>query len=378
MDMTEESSGQKAERYSAIKTRLIVADFIVSFLFLVGFQCFLSKRTALFSAGLTDNFYLQCLMFSGLLLFLSYVVGLPVHFVSSFIVEKKFCLSTQDLRGWAVDEMKSLAISFVFFVFCVEAFYLILRVFPGHWWLVASFGWIFFTVILTKIFPVLLIPVFFKYSSLSDGALKEKVLVMAKKAKIDLLDVCQIDFSRKTKKANAALTGLGGTRRVILTDTLLGEFSPGEIEAVVAHEFGHFKLRHIWQLLFFSGVFTILGFFVLSKVIGWVVSISGASSVSDLYLFPIMMLLMFISGIMLLPVQNYFSRILERDADLFALELTNNPENFIAMMRKLGEKNLADMSPSKIKKIFLFNHPPIFERINMAKKFTPKDPNQTT
>jgi STE24 endopeptidase len=222
---------------------------------------------------------------------------------------------------------------------------------------------------LSRILPVLILPLFFKYIPIEDEALKARIFTLANKAGIRLMDVCKIDLSRKTKKANAALIGLGKTRKVILADTLTDEFTQKEIEAVVAHEFAHFKYKHIWQLLGLSGIITLAGFYVLFLVAGKVVILAGASGISDLYLFPVLVLLMIGAGLVILPAQNLFSRILERQADKFALSLAGDAEVFISVMRKLASMNLADMDPSTWKKIFLYDHPPIRERIQMAEEY---------
>lgn len=192
---------------------------------------------------------------------------------------------------------------------------------------------------------------------------------LAKKANLNLMDVCKIDFSRKTVKANAALVGLGSTRKVILADTLLENFTQDEVCAVVAHEFGHFKYKHIWQLLLFSAGMTIMGFWILYAFREKIMLFTGAMSLSDLRLLPIFMLLMILFNMAILPLANLVSRTLENEADRFSLNLTGNPETFISVMRKLASMNLADISPSKLKKIFLYDHPPISERIKRAQGY---------
>jgi STE24 endopeptidase len=213
---------------------------------------------------------------------------------------------------------------------------------------------------------VLIIPIFFKYIPIENKELKERILDLARRARVPLTDVCQIDLSTKTKKANAALVGLGRTRKVILADTLTNEFTIEEVEAVVAHEFGHFKYRHIWQLLAFSGAVTLAGFYILSLVADKAVNLTGASGLDDLYLFPVLLLLMIFFGLIILPWQNLFSRVLERQADRFTLDITSDAGTFISVMRKLASMNLADVDPSWWRKVLFYDHPPIAERIKMA------------
>ena len=364
-----ENTSSDAKRYSAIKTRFVIADIILTLILLGVFQILLARPVSVFSLKAFDNFYASCAFFALLFLSFMYIVDLPLHFASSFMVEKKFNLSRQSFLDWLKDEAKSAILSLVLSLVCILFFYACVRNFQDTWWLICAFGWIFFSVVLARFFPVFIIPLFYKYLPLEDRDLKEKVFALAKENDINLTDVCRIDFSRKTSKANAALVGIGKTRKVILADTLTDSFSQEEVLAVVAHEFGHFKYSHIWKLLLFSGVSTIIGFYILFKAAGMIVDISGASALSDMYIFPSILLLITVFGIALMPVQNLFSRILEKESDSFALKTTNDKDSFISVMDKLADMNLADRKPSRLKKMFLYNHPPIDERIRMAERF---------
>ncbi|MGB2600526.1 MAG: M48 family metallopeptidase [Candidatus Omnitrophota bacterium] len=373
--MSAENARARSKKYAAIKTKIFVADIILSVVALGAFQLLLSRPVSRFAFEAHHNFYIACFIYTAVFLGFMYVASFPLNITGSFFVEKSFALSKQSFFAWVCDEAKSVALSFVLYMACIEVFYLILRNFPTFWWAIAAGAWIFFSVVLARLMPVLLIPIFFKYSPIEDASLKEKIMALAEKSRIRLTEVCQIDFSRKTTKANAALVGLGGTRKVILADTLMNEFEQDEVVAVVAHEFGHQKYRHIWQLLAFSAVMTTAGFFVLSRVAEKVVALAGATGLTDLYIFPVLVFLMLAFGILLLPIQNYFSRVLERQADRFVFEVTGKPDAFIAVMRKLADTNLADMNPSFLKKIFMYNHPPVSERIEMGEREKSKTEN---
>ena len=361
-----EYASTESKRYSAIKTRIFVVDIILTVAALVVFQVLLARPLADFASSIHSNFYIGCFLFACMFLLFMYVVGFPLHFTSSFIVEKRFALSKQSLAAWSLDEAKSTVLSFILSMAAILVFYLVLRNFPTLWWVVTAVVWIFFSIVLARFLPILIIPLFYKYLPIEDSELTDRIMLLAEKAKVHLMDVCQIDFSQKTTKANAALVGLGKTRKVILADTLIEGFTLDEIEAVVAHEFAHFKYKHMWQLLAFSGITTLAGFFVLSLAAGKIVVFTGAKGLTDVSLLPALMLLMLFFGIVMLPLQNFFSRVLERQADKAALTLTANREAFISLMRKLADMNLADVSPSRLKKIFLYDHPPTEERINMA------------
>ena len=354
-------------RYSEVKWRFFLADIALSAVFLLIFQLVLStplSDAAMVTAG---GFYSGVLIYGSSFLLFMYLTAFPLHFAGTFLVEHRFGLSDQKFKAWLTDEFKSAALAFLLWMICIVVFYLVVRNFPGHWWIITAFLWILFSVILARFMPVLLIPLFFKYMPIEDASMRDRIMRLAAKCRIDLVDVCQIDFSRKTRKANAALVGLGKTRKVIMADTLLKEFTPDEAETVVAHEFGHYKFGHIWQLLGFSGAVTVAGFFLLAMASRTLSALFGASGPGDVHVLPAMVLFMSAFGIAALPFQNWFSRRLEREADSYALDMTGVPGTFISVMAKLASMNQAETDPPLIRKIFVYNHPPISERIKMAK-----------
>lgn len=218
--------------------------------------------------------------------------------------------------------------------------------------------------------PILIIPLFFKYRALSDNQLRQRILNLAHKMGVKILDVFEIDFSKKTLKANAAFVGMGRTKRVILADTLKDKYTYDEIEVILAHEFAHYRLRHLIKLIFINSITIILSFYLIYKTSDYVLGRFGLFSLSDISGLPIVLMYFVILGMITQPLENYLSRRFERNADLLALKTTDLKEAFISMMDKLSAQNLADRSPAKIIKIFFFDHPPIDERIEMAKKFS--------
>ncbi|KJJ84653.1 endopeptidase [Candidatus Omnitrophus magneticus] len=298
-----------------------------------------------------------------------YFISFPIRFGSSFLVEKKFGLSNQTLKAWIYDEIKSIILTFIICLSAGEIFYLILRNFK-LWWLIISIIWIIFSIVFAKIFPVVIVPLFFKYLPLDNPELKSKIFALGKKSGIKLLDVSKINLSSKTKKTNAALVGLGGTRRIILADTLTDKFTTDEVLSVVAHEFAHHKYAHMSKLLIFISAATICSFFCVSLVIEKISVLIGAVNIYDLYLFPMLLLFITCFNLLIQPIFNAFSRILERSADEFALMVTDDPASFISMMEKLALSNLSEKSPSLLKKILFYDHPPIAERIMLAQKYS--------
>jgi len=256
----------------------------------------------------------------------------------------------------------------IFILLC--AFYYILKIFPNYWWLAISIFWVIFSLILAKLTPIIIIPLFFKYKRLSDQMLKERIIKLADKMQIKILDVFEIDFSKKTLKANAAFVGVGQTRRVVLADTLKDKYSHDEIEVILAHEFGHYKLRHLLKLIALNSVAIILTFYLIYISHMFTLSLFGFSALSDIAAFPVIFIYFLLSGIIMQPFENYVSRRLEKNADRLALTSTGLKDAFISMMEKLAAQNLADRTPHPLIKFFFFDHPPVEERIAQARLFS--------
>jgi STE24 endopeptidase len=239
---------------------------------------------------------------------------------------------------------------------------------------------------MAKLVPIIVIPLFFKYERISDEVLRERIIKLADKMKVNpvrntkasrknnkisngvkVLDVFQIDFSKKTVKANAAFVGLGATKRVILSDTLKDKYSYDEIEVILAHEFAHYKLRHLVKLLLVNSSAIMLSFYIIFMTNNYVLGIFGLSSLWDIAALPVILMYFVIFGIVMQPFENYISCRFERNADLEALKVTGLKEAFISMMEKLSSQNLADRNPHPIIRFFFFDHPSVDERIAIAK-----------
>ena len=357
-----------ARDYNRIKVRLKLVDLFLIVIYLAFFQAFLSAPLKNASFALTPNFYLAFSFYLIIFSFLYYAFNLPLHFYSSFMLEHKFNLSRQNLFNWLMDEIKGGVLSLILFLVFVHALYFLMKRFDMTWWAWMALFWFLVTIIIAKVTPVLVIPLFFKYSPVTEG-LRSRIMALAAKCGMKIINVYKIDFSKKTRKLNAAVVGLGNTRRVILADNLINEFTSEEVEGVLAHEFGHHELRHIQKTIVFGIITTFLSFYILYVASSQVASFFGVEGVSDITIFPSFMLILFVMSFLILPAQNGFSRALERSADLFALRTTGDKETFISLMRKLADKNLADPDPPKIIKFLFYSHPPISERIDMARKF---------
>jgi STE24 endopeptidase len=296
-----------------------------------------------------------------------YLLDFPLNFYRSYRLEHRFSLSRQKITDWGLDQIKSGIISYIISLILIGAFYYILKYAANIWWLIISIFWIFFSIILAKLLPVIIIPLFFKYKRLSDETLRSRIMSLAEKMKVKILDVFEIDFSKKTLKANAAFVGVGNTRRVILADTLKDKYSHDEIEVILAHEFAHYKLKHLLKLIFVNSSVAILIFYVIFRTSPYTLEFFGLSTLSELGALPVILIYFILCGVILQPVENYISRNFERHADMLALEITGLKDAFISMMEKLASQNLADRCVHPVIKFFFFDHPPVDERIEMAR-----------
>ena len=298
-----------------------------------------------------------------------YLIHLPLHFYSQYVLEHRFDLSNQTVAAWFTDDLKGGILGFFISLLIVEVIYILLGRSPDHWWIGAGFFWFFISVVLAKLTPDFIIPLFHKYQSIENPTLKKRIFDLFEKCQTGLKDIYAIDFSRKTKKANAFLCGMGKSRRVVLSDTLLANFNEEEIELVVAHELGHYKHGDIVKILFLSGAVTFIGFFLIHQYFRHAVGAYQLSGIDDISFLPMVLSAFMLFGIGTGPMLNGYSRAIERAADRFAIETTGKPKAFISMMQKLGEMNLAEFEPSPFIEWFLYDHPPIAKRIAFARGF---------
>jgi len=357
-----------AKRYSSLKYTLAILDTIyLLFLLLIFLGSGLSGILTQWLFKFTTHNYLIKPLYLLIISLGYYFLSFPLTFYQSHILEHKFSLSKQCLRDWFMDQIKGAILSYIIAVILISAFYYVLGRNPKAWWLIISLFWIFFSLILAKLVPIIIIPLFFKYKKLSDEILRERIINLAHKMKIKILDCFEIDFSKKTLKANAAFVGWGITRRVILADTLKDKYSHDEIEVILAHEFAHYRLKHLVKLILINSLTIILSFYIIFTSSSYFLGIFGLSSLSDIAALPIILIYLVIFGIIMQPFENYISRRLERNADMLALKITGLKEAFISMMEKLATQNLADRNPQPLIKFFFFDHPPVDERITTAK-----------
>mgnify|MGYP001045531113 CR=1 FL=1 len=300
------------------------------------------------------------------------LVDLPLSYYSGYILPHRFQQSNQELKEWLLDLIKGLGISILFGGLILEVVYFLLRAAPRSWWLWAAGFLLLFNVLLSNLAPVLLFPIFNKFTPLAeeDHTLGERLLALAKKAGTPVMGVFQFDISRRTKAANAGLTGLGNTRRIILGDTLLDEFTADEIETVVAHELGHHVNHDIPLGIAFGTILTLGGLYLTSLALSWGVRAFNFQSVSDLAALPLFALCLGFYGLLTSPLSNSYSRWRENLADRFALQLTGDGDAYASALKRLGDQNLAEVDPPAWAEFILHSHPALSKRIQRAENYT--------
>lgn len=365
---------KQAKIYARIQRRLMLVDLALGTVYLIAWLVFgwSAALKDILSQWTANEWYLVAaygLVFGAGI----YVLGLPLSYHSGFILPHRFELSNQTLNGWISDHVKSLLIGGLLGGFLLEVVYAILRATPDLWWLWVAGFLLVFNVLLANLAPVLLFPIFYKFVPLGDehADLAERLVRLAERAGARVQGVFKFDMSRRTKAANAALAGLGNTRRIILGDTLISEFNPDEIETVLAHELGHHVNKDIPIGIVIESLMTLIGLFLASLGLKWGVVIFGFSSTADIAALPVLALVMGAYGLITMPLGNAYSRWRERRADEYALQATSNGEAYASALTRLANQNLADADPEPWVEFLLYSHPALSKRIAMANATAP-------
>ena len=357
----------EARRYNKIRRWLSIADFAVGAAFLVvllvtGWTGWL--RDVALRRGF-QNYSLSLFIYLFFLLLIGKLLGLGLDYYG-FRLEHKFQLSTQKFRSWLWDETKGFLVGLVLAAIVVELLYYMIRQSPQHWWLMTWALFLGLFIIMAQLAPVVLFPIFYKFEPLEDEDLRRRLVLLSERAGTRVRGVYRWRLSDKSKKANAALTGLGSTRRIILADTLLDNYAPEEIEAVLAHELGHHVHRHILKSILVQAGITLLGFWLANWVLHYAVDHHMFEELSDFANLPLLALTATVLSLLLMPALNAYSRYNERQADRYAFESIATVEPFISSMNKLAQQNLAERTPAKWVEVLFHSHPAISKRIAAA------------
>ncbi|MBN2463406.1 MAG: M48 family metallopeptidase [Dehalococcoidia bacterium] len=296
------------------------------------------------------------------------VIMMPLTYYQGFILPHRYGLSSQNFGAWLADSAKASAIGFILGLGMVIFVYWLLDRFPDVWWLWAGISVLLLSLLLTRLTPTLLLPIFFKLEPLGNSELKRMLINLAKRAQTQIVGVFTMNLSSKGTTANAMLAGLGKTRRIILSDTLLQQYTAEEIEVILAHELGHHIHRDIPKLIAIQAVAVLLAFYLSDWALRASVMPLGFQGTADVAVFPLLILSLAVFGLMVTPFINAYSRYVETSADEAALKLTANPQAFITAMTKLTDQNMNVAEPSRWVELLFYDHPPYNKRVDLAQR----------
>jgi Zn-dependent protease with chaperone function len=364
----------KATRYHRLRRRASLAGTALGAVFLVvllvtGASAAL-RTTATSVAG--GSFFLTIAIYTALLVLLSEALQLPLSLYQELGLERRYGLSTQSMAKWWLDWLKGAAVTLVFATIASVIVFSLLRWSPDAWWWLGAIAFSVVLILLAQLAPIVLMPLFYEVKPLDRAALVDRLVALADRAGARVLGVFEWRLSDRTKKANAALAGIGRTRRILLSDTLLAEHSDDEIEVILAHELAHHVYRDIWSGLALEAFLILAGFYLADLALTAFAGSFGLTGKADVALTPLLLLTAGGVSLALLPLFNAFSRAHERRADRYALEMTRNVDAFITAMKRLAAQNLAEERPSRLVEILFYTHPPTAARVEAARAWATK------
>jgi len=360
---------QQARRYEKEKRLLGLATMVLSLIVLLGFY-YSGLSSWLANLNIGGSIIFVFLIYVVSFLILLALLGLPLNFYSGYIHEHKWNFSNHTIKSWLWEQVKAFLVGLILMTLLLGLLFWIMALSPRSWWLIAGLAFAFVSVVLATIFPVVILPIFNKYTPIQNKELTDPLEKILSEGSLKSSGFFKEDMSRQTKKENAFLAGLGKTRRVVLGDNLMESMSIPEIESIIAHEVGHYKHRHIWKNLVIGTVQGLVVFFILNWAMRILFSQFLSSITWNLTLFPIFAILMGgISSFLFGPLSNALSRYFERQADRYALKTIQDREAFMTAMAGLADRNLSNAYPEWWVKLLYYSHPPVGERLKISSPY---------
>lgn len=355
---------EKARKYAQIRRRLTYADMVVAgiLLLLLVFGGLSTRLAGSFTLPVVP----AATIYFAILMVAYGVLSAPLSYHRGFVLPKRYGLSTQKLTGWLGDAVKAGALGGAMGAGVVAAVYWFMTSVPQIWWLLAWGFVVLVSLILTILAPIVIVPIFFKMKPLADTELRQRLEQLGQRAGTKVGGIYTVELSSKGTTANAALMGVSKTKRIVLSDTLLQQYSPSEIEVIMAHELGHHRHSDISRLFVVQSTILLIGLYVTDLMLKATVVPLGFSSISDVAALPLLILIFAGVSLLMIPLTNSYSRHLEAAADDYALRLTDDPESFITAMTKLTDQNLAEAQPSRWVELLLYDHPSYNRRVEYA------------
>lgn len=363
------SDYQRRKTYNRTKIWMGLINFGISLIFLLVLVLTpLSRIFAEWATVIWSPSYGALLVFAAIVGAAESIVTFPLSFYSGFILEHAYDLSDQSLGSYFWEKLKGMIVGAVIGIPVLLLFYFFLNKYGNAWWLPTAILMFVLTILLSRIAPKVIMPLFYKFTPIEREELKERIREMAENAGLTIEGIFQFNLSKETKKANAAFTGIGKAKRIILGDTLLENFSDDEILSVLAHELGHFKEKHIWKQSALGTIFTFLGLYLVSLGYAAIVAGSSYASITSLAALPWITLLLVIFNFVVGPIQNAISRHYERVADDYSIKLFQQPAVTVHSLEKLAEQNLTDPDPHPVIEFLFYSHPSVPHRVQRIKE----------
>lgn len=372
----------KAARYQRLRRRAVMLSAVWTLLFLSGLllsgAAAAARDLALtWAARLPFPALLEttaaAVLFVTILAAAHEVGALPAAAYRNFILERRYGLSRQHAGGWLRDHAKAAVLGWALVAVAGAVTAACLRAWPGVWWLGVWGAVVVAGVCLVWAAPVWVLPLFFRFVPLRHEPLRRRLERLARRAGVPVIGVFEWRMSDRTSRANAALAGIGNTRRILVSDTLVEDYSEEEIEVILAHELAHHVYHDVWRGLALEAAVVGLSLWCASLILAGAARWLGLQGPSDLAVLPVIAVVTLLVSPFGLPLTNLLSRSRERRADRFALDLTGRPEAFVRVIRRLAALNLADENPTLFARVFFSTHPPVSQRLAMARDWRPAD-----
>jgi Zn-dependent protease with chaperone function len=370
-----EPSAQAASHYRSGIFLWIASTFwafaLPAAIFFSGFSAWL-RNLAL---RVNRRWYFSLVIYVGLLACVWFLADLPLDFYADYIRPHDYGLSSQTLGKWLKDAGLSLVLGIIGTALIAWIPLLLVRRSPRHWWLYAWLASIPIVLFISFIEPIWVEPLFNRFGPMQDKALEAGILKLAARAGVDATDVYEVDKSVDTNELNAYVTGIGGTKRIVLWDTTLKELSAAQVEQIMAHEMGHYVLRHVWKGVAAGSLLLLAGLWLVHVGAAWLLPRFSASSrvreLGDIAALPLLALLLSAAAFLLMPPALAMSRHFEHEADRFGLELTHDNHTCATVFVKFVQHDLSYPRPSALVQFLRGSHPSIAERIDFCNSYHP-------
>ncbi|HEU4559646.1 MAG TPA: M48 family metallopeptidase [Longimicrobium sp.] len=335
----------------------------------------LSARIRDLSRRIGRKWYFTVVIYGVIISVLAWVVGLPLAYYTDFAREHAYGLSNQTFAKWFGDSLKALLVGLITIPLVLWIPYLLLRKSPRRWWLWTSLVMVPLLVLTIFITPIWIDPLFNRFGPMQDKQLETQILGLAQRAGIEGGRVFQVDKSVDTEAVNAYVTGFGGTKRIVLWDTIIRKLNDRELLFVMGHEMGHFVLRHVLLNLLLATGLILVALYSVHRLSGWFISRwkhrFGFDRLDDIASYPLLGLIITLVSLVITPIPLAFSRWAEHESDRFALELTRDNHHAATAFVKLQSENLGVPFHGTLYKLWHDSHPPLGERIEFANRYKP-------